>query len=219
MKLVAMTAFFAFVCGAAHSEPKIVYSKYFKGSVPEFVETTIAKSGHVSFKDGPDDDRPLQFTLTAAQIDQFFELAEKLDHFSQPLEFAGKVANMGMKTFRYEDGAAAHEVKFNYTENADARQLADWFECITESEEDLINLERTVKFDKLGVNQALLQLQITVERGRIVAPDQFLPLLDRIIKNESFMHMSRERAANLAEAFRRPPAPDKAPKKATGNHE
>jgi len=67
-------------------------------------------------------------------------------------------------------------------------------------------LERAVKFDKLGINQALLQLQITAERNRLVAPKQFLPLLDRIVKNESVMHMSRDRAANLADSFRNPPA-------------
>jgi hypothetical protein len=42
-----------------------------------------------------------------------------------------------------------------------------------------------------------------------VAPDQFLPLLDRIAKNESFLHIARERAAGLAESIRKPPPPEK----------
>ena len=45
------------------------------------------------------------------------------------------------------------------------------------------------------------------DRKRLVAPEQFLPLLDRIAKNESFLHMARERAAALAEAIRKPPTP------------
>ena len=72
-----------------------------------------------------------------------------------------------------------------------------------ETEQDFYIVERAVKFDKLGVNEALLQLQTTVERKRLVAPAQFLPLLDRVVKNESYMHMARERAASLAESFRK----------------
>ena len=57
------------------------------------------------------------------------------------------------------------------------------------------NLDRTAHFEKLGVNDVLLQMQITWEHNRLVAPEQFLPLLDRIAKNESYLHISRERAA------------------------
>jgi len=38
----------------------------------------------------------------------------------------------------------------------------------------------------------------------LMAPEQFLPLLDRIIKNESYMHIARERAASLADSIRKP---------------
>lgn len=191
---------------AIAADPRIVYSKYFKGSTPEFVVITIEKSGHSTYKQASDDEQPLQFQLTEADAAQVFDLAAKLDHFSHALESPLKVANMGTKTFRYEDGPAVTEVKFNFTEDPNGRVLGDWFERINETEMNFINLERTVKFDKLGVNQALLELEITYDKKRLLAPEQFLPLLDRIVKNESFMHMSRERAARLAETFRTPAA-------------
>ena len=59
-----------------------------------------------------------------------------------------------------------------------------------------------MKYDKLGVNQELMNLEITYDQKRLIAPDQFLPLLDRVAKNESYLHMSRERAARLADTFR-----------------
>ena len=40
----------------------------------------------------------------------------------------------------------------------------------------------------------------------MVAAQQFLPLLDRIVKNESYLHIARERAGALAEAILKPPA-------------
>ena len=129
-------------------------------------------------------------------------MADKLGHFDHPLESNLKVANMGMKTFRFEDGKEAHEVKFNYSLDPDAQQLADWFERIIETEQDYQRLDTTVHFDKLGVNDALLLLQASWERKRLVAHPQFLPLLDRVAKNESYLHMARERAASLADAIR-----------------
>src|SRR5205085_11782898 len=126
----------------------------------------VDKSGQVEYKEAPDDDRPIRFQLTEDQVSEIFALAGKLDRFARPLESPLKVAHMGIKTFRYEDGPSNTEVKFNYSENVDARELADRFECITETEQDFVNLERAVKFDKLGVNQALLLLQMTYEKRR-----------------------------------------------------
>jgi hypothetical protein len=135
-------------------------------------------------------------------VGEIFALADKLDRFKRPLESGLKVANMGMKTFRFEDGANSTETKFNYSQDVDARALQDWFERITETENILINLERTIRFDRLGLNAAVVEVHSAWDRKRLVAPDQFLRLLDRIAKNQTFMHMTRERAASLADAFR-----------------
>jgi hypothetical protein len=59
-----------------------------------------------------------------------------------------------------------------------------------------------VKYDKLGVNQALLQFNIAMDRKRVVSPQLFLPMLDRVAKNATYLNMARTRAANLAEAIR-----------------
>ena len=202
-RLLLALALLAGSLAGENAPPRILYSKYFKGSVPESVFITVDKSGQVIYKEALDDERPLKFALTAAQVTELFGLGEKLGHFSRTLESPLKVAQMGMKTFRWEQNGAATEAKFNFTEDPDARQLSDWFERMIETQQNFYVLERSVKFDKLGVNQALLQLQLTVERKRILAPEQFLPLLDRIVKNESYMHMARERAASLAEMFRK----------------
>ena len=98
--------------------------------------------------------------------------------------------------------ASPGEAKFNYSEDPDARALNDCFERIAETERSLIDLETAVRFDKLGVQQAILRIEILRDQKRLVAPDQFLPMLDRIVKNESFLHMARDRAAALAEWIR-----------------
>jgi len=191
------------VAGAAIGAPRLYYSKFFKGSVPEYVAITVERDGKATYQEAKDDDNPLRIQLAEADTQELFALADKLDHFQRPIESGLKVANLGVKTFRFEDGAEKHEIQFNYSLDATAQTLLDWLERVSESEQNLVNLERAVKFDHLGVNEALLQLQVTLEHRRVVAPEQFLPLLDRVSKNESFMHIARERAAGMAEAIRK----------------
>jgi hypothetical protein len=59
----------------------------------------------------------------------------------------------------------------------------------------------------LGVNEILVRIERAWTTKRLVAPEQFIALLDRIHKNESVLNMARDRAASLSEVFQRPPAP------------
>jgi hypothetical protein len=206
---LALSTSLAVILGAA---PRLSYSKYFKGSVPEYVAITVEHDGQVIYQEAKEDDNPVKFQLDQAAAKEMFDLTEKLDRFQHPLESGLKIANLGQKTFRFEDGAEHHEIQFNYSEDANAQALLDRFERITETEQHFVNLDRTAHFEKLGVNEVLLQMQVTWDRNRLVAPDQFLPLLDRIAKNESYLHISRERAAAIADAIRKPhSAQEKAP--------
>jgi hypothetical protein len=187
---------------AADNNLKLTYTKQFPGSRPEYVGITLDPAGAGEYREAVDDESPLKFQLSPAEAAEIFALVDKLDRFKRPLESGLKVANMGKKTFRLEDGAQKTEQVFNYTQDPDGRALYEWFEKITESELDLVNLQRVIRFDRLGLNQAMLQLQSSYDRKRLVGAEQFLPLLDRVAKNETFMHMTRERAASLADAIR-----------------
>jgi hypothetical protein len=188
---------------ALSAAPKIIYTKSFPNSTPAYVCVEISDDGSAVYKESPDDENPIEFHLLPADTKVIFDLAERLDHFKRPLESGLKVAFMGAKTFRWIDGGDKYEQKFNYSTEEDAKTLADWFEKITETQMLQFYLERTVKFDKLEVNRALIEIQIAVEHKRLIGPDRFLPLLDRIAKNETFLHMARERAAELADLFRK----------------
>ena len=190
---------------ALAAAPTITFTKSFPGSAPPYVEITLDKTGAAEYKEDPKDESPMKFQLRPEEAAAVFALGDRLDHFSRPLESGLKVANMGAKTFRYDPGdGASHEVKFNYSEDPEAKTLLDWFERIAETERDLIDLERAVRFDKLGVQDAILKIEVTRDQKRLVAEQQFLPMLDRVVKNESYLHMARERAAALAESIRSP---------------
>jgi hypothetical protein len=197
--LLALTLFSGAAMGA--DAPRVLYSKSFPGSSPPFVSITLEKTGAVAYREAADED-PLKLQIAASEAGEIFSLTEKLSFFKRPLEAPLKVANMGMKTFRFENGAESSEVKFNFSQDLDARTLQDWFERITETAQHFIALQRAAKYDKLGVNKALLNMESARDRKRLVAARDFLPLLDRIVKNESFLHMARVRAAALAESIR-----------------
>ncbi len=159
------------------------------------------RSGSVAYKESADDD-PDQFQLEDSETASIFDLAQKMDHFSHPLESGLKVANMGTKTFRWEEGTNHGEAKFNYSLDENAKALHDLFERIVETEQMLAALKRAARHDKLGVNEAVLNIQTSWERKRLMGAHQFLPMLDEIAKNDIYIHMARERSAQLVDAIR-----------------
>jgi hypothetical protein len=186
----------------AFAEPALFYSKTFPGSTPAYSEITLAATGVGSYREELTDDQPAKFQLSHGDAKAMFDLADKLEHFRQPLESGLKVAKVGDKVFRWTDGAAKLEQKFNYTLNPDAQALTAWFERITDTERSYWELERTSRFDRLGVNQSLLAIQGLIEKKRIVAGEQFLPLLDKVAKNAGYINMARDRATEIAAAIR-----------------
>ncbi|HCC58557.1 MAG TPA: hypothetical protein DEQ47_15125 [Solibacterales bacterium] len=188
--------------GLLPAAERVVFTKVFPGSVPAYVSISVDAQGATEYREDADDDRPLRFAVSPREAQTVFGLAAKLNFFKDKLESGAKVARMGLKTFRYEKDGAGQQATFNFTDNLDARELADWFERVSETEQHRARLERAAKYDKLGVNQALLEVQSGWEQKRLVAPEQLLPLLDRVAKNETYLHMARTRAAALAGQIR-----------------
>jgi hypothetical protein len=182
--------------------PQLFYSRAFPGSVPAYFQVTLEQDGNAEYAESANDDLPVKFRLPESHASQIFALAEKLDNFQRPIESPAKVAFTGAKIFRYANGSEKHEVKFNHSEDAVARELVGWFERMAESAQRRIDLERAAKYDKLGVPRALMLLQAAMNQKRLVGLDQFLPMLDRIAKNETYMHTARARASEIAEAIR-----------------
>jgi hypothetical protein len=190
---------FAAVAAAAEG-PRLVYTKSFPGSVPAWISIALTRDGAVAYKEAPDDD-PETFRIELQAAAAMFDLAEKLGRFKSPLESGLKVANMGQKTFRWENGESAQST-FNYSLDENARLLHDWFERITESQILVIQLRRAIRYDRLGVNDAVLRIHAAWDRKRLVGLEQILPLLERVANNEAFLNIARERAQALAEMFR-----------------
>ncbi len=190
--------------GLAHAAdvPRVVFSKSFPGSAPAYFAITIAPDGATTYNESEDPDNEEKIHLDSAMVKQAFELADRLDHFRRPLESGLKIANMGMKTLRWEQGGESSESKYNYSTVEDAKALTDLFERVGESTRMLLDLRRALKHDRLGVNDAVLRVMAAWNDRRLAGQDDFLPLLDQVANNEVYIHMARERAARIADAIR-----------------
>jgi hypothetical protein len=202
MRLPAALLLAATLAASAAGPAKIRFVKDFPNSDPAYTAIWIDQSGAGEWTDSPDGARPVAVQLEPAETAAIFGLAEKLNYFARPLEASAKVASTGAKSFRYESDSANHEVKFNYTTDADGRALTVWFEKISETMQRMAGLESAAKFDKLGVDREILLLQATLEGKRLAGGRQLLPLLDRVAANQTIMKRARERAASIAEAIR-----------------
>jgi len=182
-------------------EGTIFYSKSFPKSKPEYMEIVVEASGEAIYKESAADDQPVKFKLTDEEVKAVWGLAAKVEWFQRKLESDLPVARMGEKSYRYTHGATKHEVKFNYSQDLDAQALQDWFEKMTETVNLYFDLERTAKFERLGVDRALLHLEAAWDKKRLLSFELYYPLLNRVIKNDSYLNMARDRAARIKAMF------------------
>ena len=205
MKLLLLTLLGCGFLSAASA--KLTFTKSFPGSTPAYTYVSVDHTGALEYKESPTDDQPLKVQLHESETTPLFSMAQQLNYFRSPLESGLKVANTGKKTFRYEpESGPAIQATFNYSINPTAQQLLERFEQIAASERAYLELDSTMRYDKLGVNDALADIESLWLHKQLAAPEQFIPLLTRISTRESFMHLVRERAARLKDEFQAPPA-------------
>jgi len=196
-------------CSAALSAPAgnwFTYRRIFKSSVPEFIEIRIQENSNVStyeIRQLDDDPGPSQFEVGPALRSKIFQLVSELHYFKRmDLDVHRKIANLGEKTFRWDAGSETSEVKFNYTLNNSATQLLQICEGLARQQELIELLQRRIKYDRLGVNDALLQFENDLNKGVLPEPERALPLLEQIASDNRFVEIARQRSRALAERLR-----------------
>lgn len=183
----------------------ITFRKVFRSSYPEFVEIQVDESGSGTYdiRQLDEEANPQPMKVDAALVQKIFDLAAKLRDFDGiDLEMHRRIANLGEKTLRYDRGAESHSVTFNYTLDRSAAALLDIFEGLSRQQTDLSDLMRTMRYDRLGVNDVLLQIQKDYDHKLLPEPQQLLSSLDQVAADTHFIDIARERARTLATRIR-----------------
>jgi hypothetical protein len=193
---------------AAAPGAKLSYRRVFKSSVPELIEISVhedSDQGSCEIRQLDEDPEALSCEVGSPVRAKMFALAAQLNHFNgKDLDVHRKIANLGEKTFRWESGKESHEVKFNYTLDTAASQLLQLFEGLARQQELLVLLQRRMKYDRLGINDALLQFERDYDKGVLPEPQRALPLLEQIAGDSRFVEIARQRCRSLAERLRHP---------------
>jgi hypothetical protein len=206
--LVASSYSASIFAQAAAAPAKLSYSRTFKGSSPEYLLITVDSKGSGTFEGRQLDETqsPRTFQLSPGTTERIFALAGQLNNFqSIELDSHKKVANLGQKTFTYQQGEDVNRVAFNYTENRMARELVDLFEAVGTVEEHIATLEFEMKYDPLALPQELLQIQIELNNKTLAEPAILLPTLEKIAHGSRFLHLAQDRAQQLIDRI--PPSP------------
>jgi hypothetical protein len=184
---------------------EITYRKIFKTSYPEFVEIKINESGSGTYdiRQLDEEANPQPFEIGTPLAQRIFSLAAKLHNFQGvDLDVHRRLANLGEKNLQYENGAEKHETKFNYTLDDSASQLVNIFEGLARQTSDISDLVRTMRYDRLGVNDVLLQIESDLNNKLIPEPERLLPTLDQLAGDDKFIEIARQRARTLAGRIR-----------------
>jgi hypothetical protein len=203
-----------FLCVSPFSAPVLAdpagnwftYRRVFKSSVPEFIEIRMQENSAAAtyeIRQLDEDPGATPFEIGPALRGKIFQLVSELHYFKGlDLDVHRKIANLGEKTFRWDSGAISNEVKFNYTLNSAAAQLLQICEGLARQQELIDLLQRRIKYDRLGVNDALLQFESDFSKGALPEPERTLPLLDQIAGDPRFVEIARQRSRALAERIR-----------------
>jgi hypothetical protein len=191
--------------GLPSDSTNITYRKIFKSSYPEYVEIKVSQNGAATYdiRQLDEESEPVAFEIDPPLVQRIFDLAAKLHNFQGVnLDIHRRIANLGEKTFLYTKGGESHEVKFNYTLDESATQLLNIFEGLARQESDLSNLQRVMRYDHLGVNDALVQIEADYNNKIFPEPERLLPALDQVSADNKFIDIARQRARVLASRIR-----------------
>jgi len=180
---------------------KVTFRRVFQGSSPEYIELCIwddAKTATYEIRQMDDDPGSAPFEVGDALRSRIFGLTAQLQNFQGlDLDVHRKIANLGEKTFRWEQAGVSHETKFNYTLNPAAAQLLQIFEGLARQQEHYELITRRMRYDRLGIYDALLQFESDLNRGLLPEPQRLLPLLEQIANDAKYVDVARKRAQLL----------------------
>ncbi|MGH9428831.1 MAG: hypothetical protein ACRD2L_21300 [Terriglobia bacterium] len=163
------------------------------------VELNSNGNGQSCFKKRNEDEIKLPVTLRASAIETLRALFQKANFLDESRDFVSqrRVADMGSKTIRLEAGSKQREVVYNYTEDRALQEITNFFENLSQQERALFEMNLALKYDRLGIPKKLDELDRNLNANRIIAPERFTPVLEKIYADQTLMNLARKEAKKL----------------------
>jgi len=175
----------------------------------------VASDGQSHFEGTPHPDETndtdayqQDFTLSAADRRKVFDAAQKLNYFRGDFDSHLKhIAQTGAKTLEYRSGETDNTTRFNWSQNPDVDGLTRFFEGIATTVDCGRKLAFQYRFDKLGMDKRLKELEDLQAGHEVEALSIIAPILRKIAADPNLMNISRESAKRLLRTLDQPTAP------------
>lgn len=158
--------------------------------------------------EGGDSD-PVQqdFAMSEANRQKTFDLARKLNYFRGDFDSHLKhIAQTGVKTLVYKSTQVQGSSTYNYSPNPDVQQLTQLFQGLAFTLDFGSKLAWNYRFDKLGMNQTLRELEELQASHQVEEVSAIEPILRKIANDPSLMNISRQSAQRVLKTIGLPVA-------------
>ena len=191
------------------STPTIAFSFELTGADPEHYDIAVEESGRAAYRSighatadspgsAPGTPYMVKFTMSPGTSREIFELAARAKYFAKPLDYTkGNVANMGAKTLTYSNQKIFYQKNYNYSVMPPVQQLTEIFQDIANAMEGGRRLEFLYRYEKLGVNEELKNLEGEAKNNQLREVQAITPILQKIVADESVLNIARQRARRL----------------------
>lgn len=189
---------------------RVVWQKDYTRGQTELHRIEVETDGSTRYvlKLGDGEPMAVNFQLKAHTLRNLLEMFSQADFLNRDKNFVSsrRVADTGTRTIRLVSGPQTREVVFKHTDDRAFRKIVTFFDHLSAQERFLLDLELTLKHDRLGIPRRLDQLQGFMDRKTIVDPQRFSPILKRISQNASLMNLARKTARRLLRRIDRHPS-------------
>lgn len=182
--------------------PRITFTFEFPEADPPHYVLKIDAAGQAAYQSVDRNTRQAgdweSFTVSAATRDRIFALARDTGYFVGNFDYRkSRIAFTGSKTLTYESGSIGHSTTVNWSENANITALLAIFQGISSTVEAGDRLRYLRKYDRLGLNEYLANLEKQANLGWLKEIHVIKDALEQVVQDRNAMEMAKRRAQHL----------------------
>ncbi len=162
---------------------------------------------------GAGDPYMLKFATSAAARERIFTLAGQLNYFNGDYEYhKRRVAWTGEKTLAYADADKQYVTRYNWSEDAGIGELTALFQGISATIECGRRLERLHRFDRLGLDEELKNLERLTAEHQAAELQLIAPILQQLTEDPAVLNIARQRARHILQMAGVQPSAEASPR-------
>ena len=189
------------------AEPAVTFRFDWSQGIPwQKYSVTVQEDGKTNFQGEPAPEAAgggtdlfqQDFVMSEANRGKIFDAAARLKYFQGDFDsHLKKIAQTGAKSLEYTSPTTHGVTTYNWSPNSDMQELTRLFMAIANTIDYGRKLAFQYRFDKLGLNTRLKELQEMKANHTAEEVNILEPILRKIADDPDMMHISRQAAQQL----------------------